>query len=769
MEESLSEKYLEIVAKEKNVKLPEASQILDKCIKSTASLLNLEYSVIYNSVFTEDGMKWFLKKDLKSCSDLTIKECAESADCFALEPYGCISRRIENVDKINEDPDKYIITHLGKTEDLRKLVQIAAYLYYNYDGGGLTDNSFDALEYHLKKRERLLGRVYEKIGAPPVDKIRVNLPYAMPSLNKVKPGTMETANFLSRFNPQNNDFNCCWSLKLDGVSGMVVYKNGKISKIYTRGDGIIGGDVTYLKEYVKTIPDKTSKDYTVRGEFILAKNTWEAKYKESYSNPRSFVSGKINSGFISPSLIDVVFVAYEIMRIGNEKIIPKPSQSFKILIEEEFVVVENGILEFPTVFEVMELYKKKRSESIYSIDGLVLTEDLNKSAALHPSEAVVNPPNTVAFKMILEEQKRHTKIINVEWNISRYGRYVPVAIYDSVYVNGVRMHRATAHNAAHVRDWSMGKGTKVVVVRSGDVIPQIKDVSVDETISPIYPTSYDEGGYEWHWERSDIVLDEIETNREVLIKRSVHFFETVGVPRLRQKTVEKLYDSGMKTPESIVKASIKDLISIKGIGKKTAEFFHSKIREVLSSIPPDRFIVASTTFKSGIGRKLLKTLFRYIPEILNLDQNEIINRLTKTKIPGFGPSRIKNTAEGIPKFREYLDSFAKEDVKRSVEHYINRTKNLKYNKLIEGKKFVLTGFMGKTDYELEDYIYDHRGDFAATVTSDVEAVISSNVMEISKKMIMASEMNIPVLDIREFSERYKIPLKRFEEDLDTSE
>jgi NAD-dependent DNA ligase len=83
--------------------------------------------------------------------------------------------------------------------------------------------------------------------------------------------------------------------------------------------------------------------------------------------------------------------------------------------------------------------------------------------------------------------------------------------------------------------------------------------------------------------------------------------------------------------------------------------------------------------------------------------------------------------------------------------------------MIDGKKFVLTGFMGVIDYELEDYIYDHGGDFVSTVTSDVEAVITGNVMEVSKKMVAASELGIYVLTIQEFSERYNIPLKRFEE------
>lgn len=751
-----------------------AAQIIDGCIKSTAASLNIEYSEVYNAVFTEEALAMCLRKE-KACSDMTIDECISSCSCFHLEPYGCLSRKIEDADVINEDPDKYIKQHLGKIEDLRKMVHIAAYLYYNFDGGGLTDNSFDALEYHLKKQEVMRGRAYEKIGAEPVDKIRVELPYSMSSLNKIKPGTSTTVDFLSQFRPKEGGSTsspgdtqtmCSWSLKLDGVSGMVVYKGGAIDKIYTRGNGLIGGDVTYLKEYIKTIPPNVSKDYVVRGEFILPKDVWENKYQGSYSNARAFVSGKINAGFVSASLPDIQFVAYEIMRVDDEDYTPQPSQAFKILDAEGFTVVENDIFIAPTVFDVMEEYKRQRESSRYHIDGLVLSVDKPRPAAMHASAGVYNPTHTVAFKMLLEEQRRNSKVINVEWNISRYGRYVPVAIYESVYVDGVRMHRATAHNAKHIQDWSMGKGTKIVVVRSGDVIPQIKDVEVDETITPIFPKTYEEGGYEWHWDRSDIVLDEIETNREVLIKRIVHFFTVIGVPRLREKTAEKMFEVGMKTPEAIVKAKSSDMVKIKGIGKKTADFFHDKIREVMSQTPPDRFIEASTTFKSGVGRKLMKQLFRYIPNILDLDEEEITRKLSQRKIPGFGPARSKSVAEGIPKFRKYLDSFAKNDVEKAIRHYVDRAETMArtgYNPLIKDKKFVLTGFMGKTDYELEDYIYDNHGDFTTTVTTGVEAVISGNVLEVSKKMIAAAQLHIPVLDIREFAYRYNVPLKRFEE------
>lgn len=682
-----------------------------------------------------------------TCSDLKLEECQKSCHCVVFEEK-CISRRFPDAELINEDPDKYIQTRKFSTKDLEELVKLASFLYYNYDAGGLTDNSFDALEYHLKKRLRLKGRVYEKIGAPPVEKIRTRLPYPLPSLKKVYPGTHILLNFLEAHKT------IAWSLKLDGVSGMVVYKNKQVSGIYTRGDGTIGGDITFIKEYI-SFPTP-SKDYVVRGEFVLSRKKWEEKYSAEYSNARSFVSGKINSGFVSPALPDIDFVAYEIMKVEDEAQTPAPSRGFKILEAEGFNTVENGTFEDTVVFDLIAKYKKKRQEAPYFIDGLVITADL-RTMAVKPGEAPESPDLSVAFKMQLEEMIRHSKIINVDWGISRYGKYIPVAVFESVYVDGVRLHRATAYNAAHIRDWNLGKGTKVTVVRSGDVIPIIRDVEVDRSIEPIMPPDEPE----WHWQRLDIVLDDIEGNREVQIKRIVHFFSTIGVPRLKEKTAEKMWESGMQTAEAVASATPEEYQEIRGIGKKTADFFYETIHHKLRTTPIDRYLVASTTLKVGLGRKLIKTLFKVFPQIFKYSEEEIRQAFKRQKIRGFGKKRVDNIAENMPKFRRYLYSFAREEIEEAILYNEKRLSDLKikgYNSKIEGKTFVLTGFRGRTEYDFEDYIYDNQGDFSGTVTSQTEAVIVANILEVTKKMEDAHALGVKVLTLEEFKKRYDFPL-----------
>ena len=259
--------------------------------------------------------------------------------------------------------------------------------------------------------------------------------------------------------------------------------------------------MTYLQEFIKfpSITDAHSRNIVVRGEFILPKATWNEKYAAppgvrhagNYSNSRSFVSAKVNSGHVSQGLGDIEFVAYEIVRLDAKQEsgdLPKPSDMFDQLKKLGFKVVQHANIKTPTVFDLITLYKDVRGSALteYTIDGLVLSLDVPRKYAPVKLGAV-NPKYSVAFKMRLEEQKRKTKVLGVEWRKTRYGKLFPVVLFESVYVDGVRLHKASGHNAAHIRDSSMGKGTEITVVRSGDVIPMIVDVKVNEHIAPSLP------------------------------------------------------------------------------------------------------------------------------------------------------------------------------------------------------------------------------------------------------------------------------------------
>jgi DNA ligase (NAD+) len=612
------------------------------------------------------------------------------------------------------------------------------------------------------------GRKYEKIGAPPVEKIRTKLPYFMASLNKVKPGTRALLDFLDVASSATPKTPLVVSLKLDGVSGMISYRKGVPTDAYTRGDGTWGGNVSYLIDYVK-LPKKLSTypNMVVRGEFIVSKRVWEETFSSSgYSNARSLVSAKINSGYVSFGLGEISFVAYEIITLGSDADLPTPSESLAILEAEGFLVPYRVILTDPTVFELCDEYRRKRDSSDYNIDGLVLTRNLTPPPK---AEVAKNPTNSVAFKMRLEDQVRNSKILTVEWNVSRHGKLVPVAVYESVYVDGVRMHRASLFNAARVRDWRVGKGTKIKVVRSGDVIPTIIDAVPDPLVEPIFPPQTAPYG-KWHWKGSDLWLDDIEGNRQVQIKRMEHFFSIVEVPGLREGNLANLWDAGYRSVSAITNLTAAGFVrngstKVKGIGAAKSKAFYESIRTCLRRTRLSRYLEASTALQ-GVGRKIIRTVLLNHPDMLkeNVTPDQIRKLLKTNPVPGVGKVRIETFATGIPKFRTFLNGLNAADVKIAIKAEVESNARLAkegYNPKINGKTFVMTGFYGKTDYELEDYVYDHGGDLSSTISSSVAAVISSNLLDVTDKMLAAQALKVPVLSMEEFVKRFNVPHSKF--------
>lgn len=673
-------------------------------------------------------------------------------------------RYFKDAPSINRDPDRFIKDI--STEELQKFIDLASYLYFNYDGGGLTDNSFDALEYHLNKRLKQRQRQREKVGAPPVERIRTKLPIPMNSLIKYKPNTRELTDYVT------SNKTLIATDKLDGVSCLLHVKNGKFHKMYTRGDGIIGGDISNLIPLIninKNVKEnKLEKEFNffIRGELVIKKSTFDEKYSLDYSNPRSFVSSKVNTGHVTYGVQDIDLVCYQILQILSDddedryaKLNMNPSKTLKFLKMLGFNVCDHILLTDVSIFKIIDLYKDRRQASIYPIDGLVL----EPNEWIDPFSEKYNRVK-IAFKMILEEQTRKTKVIDVEWNISRFGRFVPVVIYESVYIDGVRLHRATGHNAGYIRDNNIGVGTNITVIRSGDVIPHISDVKRDESINAIFPNIKDGDGkvYKYNWQNNDIVLDDIEGNDHVRLARIIHFFETIGVKRLGEKTLQKMYVYGLDTVKKITNSTASEFIKIKGIGKITSESHYLNIHETLRHTRIDRFIVASTTLKLGIGRKLAKKLLIQYPNILEDDEKEIKRHLKANKIPGIGVKRIDNISENIPIFKKFLYGLNKKDIEYAIEYEKKRIRDIKkngYNLKIKDKVFVFTAFYGNKDLDLEDYIFDNLGDISSTVTSQTECLVSGNIYELnSTKMINAKKFNIKILTIPEFLIDYKISI-----------
>jgi len=219
--------------------------------------------------------------------------------------------------EIEVDPDAFCQDL--DIEMLEGLIEMASDIYYNNSDPKqkyLSDNAYDCMVYHLNKKTRNKDQALAKIGALPNKRLRTNLPFYMPSLNKVKIG-----NGLESFlNSTNNPI--VWSLKLDGISVMIVYEDYQAKYCYLRGNGILGGEISFILDHI-TLPRLTDfSDMVVRGEMIMSKKNWFEIVQKSKGGSkdntvsRNYVSGILNAGHVSPNLQYIDFVAYDIVYLN---------------------------------------------------------------------------------------------------------------------------------------------------------------------------------------------------------------------------------------------------------------------------------------------------------------------------------------------------------------------------------------------------------------------------------------------------------------------
>lgn len=636
---------------------------------------------------------------------------------------------IELINDLNKNPDR--VAKPFSAKELEVLITEANHIYYN-GVSDLKDYAYDTLVYYLNKKNKVKDKRNNQIGAIPREKIRSKLPFYMPSLNKIK---------LHNLNDHLRE-PLVWSLKLDGVSGMIVYKNGQVDKVYLRGNGDIGGDISFVKNKIHfpKIEINQYKNVVVRGEFIISKEDFES-YSKTSSNPRNFVSGCLNSIYQS-DLSKISFVAFDIISNGNETI-PKPSNSFKILESLDFSVVKHGIMNDPLAFEIVHLYKTEYTEHQYNIDGIVLAKNQTRTVP----NSLFNPEHTVAFKMTLEEQIRDSKILNISWQISRHGRIVPVAEFEPVFIEGVRIHRATAHNAyTSVKKWKLGVGTPIKVTRSGGVIPQIVEVFTDETISPILP----EIDYPWLWKGRDIVLEDPESCEEVHIKRQIYFFETLSIPGIRDGMIRRMWENQLDNLQDIIKADDKRFKKVRGIGAKKSLKFVKDISYGITHARMYRLMMASCCFEKGMGKTFMRLISTEIPDVIcaeNMD--DLKKRLIKLK--GIGAKRSEIFISGLDKFKNFITDFT--EIYQNNMERINKLKSEGYNKNINEKNFVFTNL---DDDQLEDYIIDNKGTVGKTVNKKIDALICGNLLSFTGKMEKALELGVKIYTKEEFVERYNV-------------
>lgn len=275
------------------------------------------------------------------------------------------------------------------------------------------------------------------------------------------------------------------SAKLDGLTVVTYIKDGKIILAVTRGNGTVGKDVTAKIIHLHGSDMIEDKNFTgsIRGEAVIPHTKWE-QFKEKYpdaKNQRNSAAGIINNTteplkdleFIDYVLFSVNTSSYEIGKTQDEKLVWL-SKNFEKVVENTSSDV-SIIKSANNPEDVLGIYYDKVRET-YPCDGLVLTEEDQSST--EKDGLIYYEGNTEAFKF--PSEIKETLVVDIEWNMSKGNKFIPVLILEPVVLNGATVKRVTAVNAAFVKKNNIEPGkTKVKIRRSGEVIPQIMEVIND--------------------------------------------------------------------------------------------------------------------------------------------------------------------------------------------------------------------------------------------------------------------------------------------------
>jgi NAD-dependent DNA ligase len=613
------------------------------------------------------------------------------------------------------------ITVLEKLNEkqLGDIIHIANNYYYNQTPL-MTDNQYDIVKEFIEKNYPD-NAVINEIGAE-VERNKVKLPYEMASMDKIKPDTNALAIWKQKYTGPY-----VLSCKLDGVSGLYTTENNK-PKLYTRGNGKVGQDVSHLIPFLR-LPK--TKNIVIRGEFIIPKAVFEEKYKTKFANPRNMVAGIVNHKHISDDVVNLHFVAYEV--IIPEK---KPSEQMEFLetinVEKVFSNITNNL----TNELLSDMLVDLRKSYEYEIDGIIVANDkiyLRKSG---------NPDHAFAFKMVLSDQIVEAKVVDVIWTPSKDGYLKPRVQIEPINLGGVKIEYATGFNGAFINDNKVGIGAIIELIRSGDVIPHIKSVIVpaEQAKMPSVP-------FKWNDTHVDIMLENIGEDPTVKEKNITGFFRGIEVEGLSAGNIARLIKGGYDTVPKIINMSEQDYLKVEGFKTKMANKIYTGIKDKLQAATIIQLMAASNIFGRGFSEKRMELVLSELPDILISNESEKDKIRNVASVKGMATKTAEAFVDKIDDFKNFLIECDLED--KLYEMPVKEKAD--QNHPLFGKTVVLTGTRDKDIIEFLKNVGANQG---SSVSKSTFLVVAKNKDEDTGKAEEARKLNIPLMSVQEFTQAY---------------
>ncbi len=647
-------------------------------------------------------------------------------------------------------------TAAARMKELVETLTQASRAYYQEDREIMDDRRYDQLYRELEDLERQTGITLA--GSPTITvgyEALEELPkeaheFPMLSLDKTK--DIETLR--SFIGPHRT----LLSWKLDGLTIVLTYENGSLSKAVTRGNGLVGEVITNNARVFANLPLKIP--YTgrlvLRGEAVISYQDF-AKINEQigdadarYKNPRNLCSGSVrqlNNEITAKR--NVHFYAFALVSAPDIGFEDSHEKEMDFLTDQGFQIVEYRVVTGDTLDAAMEYFSAQITEHDIPSDGLVALYD-SISYGLSLGSTSKFPRNSFAFKWA--DEIRETTLEEIEWSPSRTGLINPVAIFSPVELEGTTVSRASVHNISILEELELGIGDTIQVYKANMIIPQIAENltrSKNLTIPRICPACRGE---------TQIAQD---TDVRVLrcpnpdcpakkIKSFTLFVsrDALNIEGLSEATLEKFIGRGFLQDFADLFAigQYKDaIIDMDGFGEKSYENLMENLEKARTTTLPR---VLYSLGIPGIGLANARLICRHfdqdMEQIMGADEEEV------SSIDGIGPVLAQNLTAYFsrPENKELWERLRQQ---LDIQAEKGPTDNT-----LEGKTFVITGNLERfaNRKELKELIESKGGKVTGTVTGKTDCLINNNAASNSSKNKKARELDIPVISEKEFIDTY---------------
>ena len=663
-----------------------------------------------------------------------------------------------------------------RIEKLKKAVNHHRYLYHVLDKQEISDAALDSLKYELAELEKRFPEFLtpdsptQRVGGRPLDKF-VKLRHKIKqwsfddvfSEEEIRDFDARLKRMLTKDNPLLNkglsfvvDYTC--ELKIDGFKIVLEYKKGTLKTAATRGDGIIGEDVTQNVKTIESVPLKLEKeiDAIIEGEIWLGKKEFEQlnkerkkKGEELFANPRNVAAGSIRQ--LDPKIAAArkldSFVYDLSLFSGNA---PKTQFEELKLLENLGFKVNKYFKHCKNINEVINFWKeweKKKDSLPYGIDGIVVK--LNRRDWQEALGYTGKSPRfAVAFKFAAEEAT--TIVEDVQVQVGRTGALTPVAHLRPVKVAGSTVSRATLHNIEEIKRLGVKIGDTVVIRKAGDVIPEVlevlKDMRSGKEKEFKMPIKCPVCGGPVEREKGGPITRCLNKNCSVRLRRSLHYFASkraFDIPGLGPKIINALMDNGLiQDAADIFDLKEGDLASLERFGEKSAENIVKAINS-RKEISLPRFVVALGIMNVGEGTADdLANYFSSVEKISSASVEEL------EAVGNVGGVVAKSVHEWFrdKKNEKFLKKLLARVKISNVRHRVSNR--------LKGLKFVLTGTLASISRDkAKERIKELGGEALESVSKNTDYVVAGE--NPGSKYERAKELGVKIIDEKKFLDMIK--------------